>query len=134
MSTTPMPASGAVASRVSAAYGLLGLPLAFVALPVYVHLPNLYAQQYGVTLAALGAVLLLSRSIDALVDPWLGRWGDRLYSHSWRAVWVAAMLLASVLAGLLWDRFGAAFAFYAGAVFCMIALIGLAWQPASEPR
>ncbi len=98
MSTTPMPASGAVASRVSAAYGLLGLPLAFVALPVYVHLPNLYAQQYGVTLAALGAVLLLSRSIDALVDPWLGRWGDRLYSHSWRAVWVAAMLLASVVA------------------------------------
>jgi len=45
-----------------------------------------------------------------------------------------AMLLASVLAGLLWDRFGAAFTFYAGAVFCMIALIGLAWQPASDPR
>ena len=32
-------------SQDSAAYGLLGLPLAFVALPVYVHLPNLYAQQ-----------------------------------------------------------------------------------------
>jgi hypothetical protein len=27
--------------KTSAAYGLLGLPLAFVALPVYVHLPNL---------------------------------------------------------------------------------------------
>ena len=25
----------------TARYGLLGLPLAFVALPVYVHLPNL---------------------------------------------------------------------------------------------
>eukprot|EP01041_Mallomonas_annulata_P022640 gene22640-42982_t len=60
-------------------YGLMGLPLAFVALPVYVHLPDLYAQQYGVPLAALGGVLLLSRSIDAVVDPWLGRWGDRLY-------------------------------------------------------
>ena len=88
----------AVPRKTSAAYGLLGLPLAFVALPVYVHLPNLYAQQYGVPLAALGAVLLLSRSIDAVVDPWLGRWGDRLYRHSWQAVWVAALLLATVVA------------------------------------
>ena len=77
-----------------AAYGVLGLPLAFVALPVYVHLPNLYAQQYGVPLAALGGVLLLSRSVDAVVDPWLGRWGDALYRHSWRVVWLAAVVLA----------------------------------------
>jgi Na+/melibiose symporter-like transporter len=41
---------------------------------------------------------LLSRSIDAVVDPWLGRWGDRLYRHSWRAVWLAAMLLAVAVA------------------------------------
>ncbi|TCB04903.1 MFS transporter, partial [Acinetobacter sp. ANC 4641] len=40
-----------------------------------------------------------------------------------------AMLLASVLAGLLWDRLGASFTFYAGATFCIIALIGLVWQP-----
>ena len=40
----------------SALYGLLGLPLAFVALPVYVHLPNLYAQQHGVPLAALSLI------------------------------------------------------------------------------
>lgn len=92
--TLPRQASAAY----SAAYGLLGLPLAFVALPVYVHLPNLYAQQYGVTLAALGAVLLLSRSVDAVVDPWLGRWGDKLYRHSWQAVWLAAVLLALAVA------------------------------------
>ena len=88
----------AVQRKTSAAYGLLGLPLAFVALPVYVHLPNVYAQQYGVTLAALGAVLLLSRSVDAVVDPWLGRWGDKLYRHSWQAVWLAAVLLALAVA------------------------------------
>lgn len=41
-----------------------------------------------------------------------------------------AMLLASVLAGLLWDQLGASFTFYAGAVFCGVALAGLAWQPA----
>lgn len=36
-----------------------------------------------------------------------------------------AMLIASVLAGLLWDQLGASFTFYAGAAFCVIALIGL---------
>lgn len=40
-----------------------------------------------------------------------------------------AMLFASVLAGLLWDRLGASFTFYAGAAFCIIALVGLVWQP-----
>ncbi|HEX5363229.1 MAG TPA: MFS transporter [Gallionella sp.] len=40
-----------------------------------------------------------------------------------------AMLLASVLAGLLWDRLGAAFTFYAGAAICAIAAIGLLWRP-----
>ena len=36
-----------------------------------------------------------------------------------------AMLIASVLAGFLWDKFGASFTFYAGAVFCGIAVMGL---------
>jgi MFS family permease len=36
-----------------------------------------------------------------------------------------AMLLASTLAGLLWDRLGASYTFYAGASFCAIALGGL---------
>ena len=40
-----------------------------------------------------------------------------------------AMLVASVVAGLLWDRLGAAFTFYAGVVFCVIAGLALAWRP-----
>ena len=36
-----------------------------------------------------------------------------------------AMLIASALAGLLWDQLGASFTFYAGAAFCVIALLGL---------
>jgi MFS family permease len=39
-----------------------------------------------------------------------------------------AMLLASVLAGLLWDRLGASFTFQAGAAFCAVALAVLAWS------
>lgn len=40
-----------------------------------------------------------------------------------------AMLAASVVAGVLWDRLGASVTFYAGAAFCLVALVGLAWQP-----
>ncbi|MDP2880968.1 MAG: MFS transporter [Azonexus sp.] len=40
-----------------------------------------------------------------------------------------AMLLASLCAGLLWDVYGAAFTFYAGAVFCLLTLALLAWRP-----
>jgi MFS family permease len=36
-----------------------------------------------------------------------------------------AMLVASVVAGLLWDRLGASSTFYSGAIFCIVALIGL---------
>ncbi|MGZ5183805.1 MAG: MFS transporter [Caldimonas sp.] len=36
-----------------------------------------------------------------------------------------ALLLASVVAGLLWDRFGAAWTFRAGAGFCIVALVVL---------
>ncbi|MBI5005508.1 MAG: MFS transporter [Nitrosomonadales bacterium] len=40
-----------------------------------------------------------------------------------------AMLVASVLAGLLWDQLGAAFTFHAGAAFCVLAGLGLLWRP-----
>jgi predicted MFS family arabinose efflux permease len=40
-----------------------------------------------------------------------------------------AMLIASALAGLLWDTFGASLTFYAGIAFCVLALAGLALQP-----
>jgi MFS family permease len=37
-----------------------------------------------------------------------------------------ALLVASILAGWLWDTFGPALTFYAGAAFTLIAWIGLA--------
>ena len=36
-----------------------------------------------------------------------------------------AMLIASVIAGLLWDKLGASFTFYAGAAFCGLTLFSL---------
>lgn len=60
------------------AYGALGLPLAFAALPLYVHVPRYYAETGGMNLALLGGILLATRLLDALIDPWLGWLADRL--------------------------------------------------------
>jgi GPH family glycoside/pentoside/hexuronide:cation symporter len=79
-------------------YGALGLPLAFVALPLYVVLPNHYATAFGVPLAALGALLLGARLLDAFADPWIGRWADAWFAHSARRVLALASAAAVVLA------------------------------------
>ena len=60
------------------AYGMLGLPLAFAALPIYVHVPHYYAETAGMQLALLGAILLGTRLLDAGIDPWLGWLADRV--------------------------------------------------------
>jgi MFS family permease len=44
-----------------------------------------------------------------------------------------ALLLSSVLAGLLWDRFGAAYTFYAGILFCLLALLAIVMASARHP-
>ena len=79
-------------------YGLMGLPLAFVALPLYVLLPHFYASNFGVPLTALGLLLLGARLFDAVVDPLLGRWCDRLYARARHNVLAWAALAATLLA------------------------------------
>jgi len=44
-----------------------------------------------------------------------------------------ALLISSVLAGLLWDRFGASFTFYAGILFCLLALLATVMSQARRP-
>ena len=93
-----MPAGDATAWRGGVAYGALGLPLAFVALPLYVMLPNHYATAFGVPLAALGAVLLGARLFDAVTDPWIGRFVDHWFARSTARVLGAAALAAAAAA------------------------------------
>jgi len=66
------------------------------ALPIYVHVPKLYAE-LGLSLSSLGVLLLVLRLADAFVDPLLGRWSDRLATR-FSAVAIACIAL---LAGML---------------------------------
>ena len=79
-------------------YGALGLPLAFVALPLYVVLPNHYASEFGIPLATLGALLLGARMLDAVADPLIGRWVDGRFTRRISTMLVAAALAAVLLA------------------------------------
>ena len=88
----------AFSARNGLAYGLLGLPLAFVALPLYVILPNHYAREFGMPLALLGAILLGARLFDALIDPLLGRLSDRLFARSAASVLRLGALAVAALA------------------------------------
>jgi len=95
-----MSASAALDTRQVLSYGVLGLPLAFAALPLYVHVPKLYADDLGLSLSLVGAILLGARVFDAVTDPLFGWLGD----HRWRRVgWIvlALPLLALGMLGLL---------------------------------
>lgn len=79
-------------------YASLALPLAMVALPVYLQAPKLYGDTLGLNLSWLGLVLFLTRLVDTVQDPWLGRLSDRLShrgSGNWR--WLAVAVLAGGL-------------------------------------
>jgi Na+/melibiose symporter-like transporter len=83
-------------------YGLLGAPLAMAALPVYIHTPKLYGDDLGLGLAMTGAILLGSRALDTLQDPWLGRLADLMQCQKkgWTllSVVAAAVLILAYMA------------------------------------
>jgi len=89
------------------AYGALGLPLAMAALPVYVHVPRLYAEISGMSLSLLGVLLLLSRLADAGIDPMLGAWSDRSAKRQRLIVLALPMLALGMLALLHPPQVGA---------------------------
>lgn len=65
-------------------YALPAIPLAAVALPLYVIVPTFYAQNLGVPIAAVGTVLLLIRLLDAACDPLIGWLCDQVFIKSGR--------------------------------------------------
>lgn len=73
------------------AYGLPGLPLAVLGLPLYVFLPAFYAQAFGISLTAVGAVLLVARLFDVITDPLVGHLSDHTRSRfGRRKLWMLA--------------------------------------------
>ncbi|MDX5445608.1 MAG: MFS transporter [Zoogloeaceae bacterium] len=113
-----LPAESVQPVRRVLAYGALGLPLAFAALPIYVHAPKLYAGDLGLSLAAVGGVLLLARVLDAVTDPLIGALSDR-YADRRLLILLALPLLAFGMLALLAPPSEAGAGWLAGAVIAV---------------
>jgi Na+/melibiose symporter-like transporter len=72
-------------------YALLAFPLAFVGMPLYIHAPDFYATQYGMSLSTLAAILLSLRIVDAVQDPVIGQLSDR-YPHCRQRIMLFSLL------------------------------------------
>lgn len=92
------PSAFPVGLRDGLSYGALALPLAFLALPLTIALPHHYASHHGLSLAALGALLLAVRLVDTALDPWIGQWVDRGLAGSRRRLRAVALGAACALA------------------------------------
>lgn len=65
-------------------YALPALPLAFPTLVLFVNLPTLYLEEFGLSLTLTGLLIMLARVGDLLLDPIIGILADRLSSDQQR--------------------------------------------------
>ncbi|TVQ52140.1 MAG: MFS transporter [Rhodobacteraceae bacterium] len=76
--------------RILLAYALPALPLAALYFPTYVYVAPFYAGERGVALAALGALFIGVRLLDAVTDPLMGWISDRTPARfGRRKLWLA---------------------------------------------
>lgn len=91
--------SGPAAERLPA-YALFAALLACAGLPIYIHAPKFYVDEYGVSLGALGAVLFGLRLLDVVQDPLLGRLSEWLRARRGTAVAVGCAVIGAAMLGL----------------------------------
>ena len=87
------------ASRLPA-YALFAALLAAAGLPIYIHAPKFYVDEYGVSLTALGSVLFGLRLLDVVQDPALGWLSEKLRARRGAAVAFASGVMALAMLGL----------------------------------
>jgi len=127
-----------------AGYGSLAFPLALLALPVYVYVPQFYAERFGMSLSLIGSALLLSRLLDAFSDPLIGLWVDRRAGHAYlRLIWMALPLMCAGFYALfhppLWSATAAFVWFLLSLVLCyagysLASIAYLSWGAAITQR
>jgi len=82
------------------AYSIFAAIIYGAGLPIYIYAPKHYADTFGVSLTALGTVLLLLRLIDVVQDPLLGWVSERLRRSRGIAVTAGVALLGVSMVGL----------------------------------
>jgi GPH family glycoside/pentoside/hexuronide:cation symporter len=78
-------------------YSVYGGLLAMAGLPIYIHAPFYYVEEFAVSLAALGTVLFVLRGLDFVQDPALGWLAARLGARRGQATALAVVLLSGAM-------------------------------------
>ena len=81
-------------------YAWIAIPAAFAGFPLYVLAPDFYAARAYLSLTQLGFVLLLIRLGDAVLDPVIGLYLDRMQTRLRGPVIGAALVLGLAVFGL----------------------------------
>jgi len=82
------------------AWSLFAALIAMAGLPIYIHAPKFYVDQYGTSLAAMGVTLAALRLIDVVQDPLLGWLAEATRPRRRLTISVATTLMAAALWGL----------------------------------
>lgn len=91
---------GGLSNRQLLSYAWLEMPLSMVATPMALFVAPFYSRDLGLSLAAVGTIIMLARISDVLTDPLIGQLSDRTRSTlGRRKPWILAgapLLLLSV--------------------------------------
>jgi Na+/melibiose symporter-like transporter len=72
-------------------HGVLGLPLAIIGYPLSIWIPAHYSGGLGLSLAAVGTILMIARFTDVITDPIVGELSDRFRTRfGRRKPWIIA--------------------------------------------
>lgn len=81
-------------------WSLFAALIAAAGLPIYIHAPKFYVDEYGVTLVSLGVVLFGLRLLDVVQDPALGWLAEKGRAYRGAMVAGAAVVMALAMLGL----------------------------------
>jgi GPH family glycoside/pentoside/hexuronide:cation symporter len=125
------------------AFGAVALPLSTIGLPLTIYLAPFYAGEVGLSLAALGTAMVITRILDIVVDPFIGSMSDRLPTR-WgrRKPWlvVGATVLLVGMVKLFHPPTGVTlsyFLFWLGVMYVGFSLVQVphrAWGAELSPR
>lgn len=103
-------------------FALISLPLAMGGLPLAIYLTPYYTSELGISLAAIGVIILFTRITDVVTDPLIGTLSDATPArYGRRGLWIAiglpVMAMATIAVFDPPDKVGHVYLFLAVAAF-----------------
>ena len=124
------PADQAISPWQVILYALPAMPLALPTLVLFIYLPTLYVEEFGLSLTLVGALLMLARIGDLLLDPWVGALNDKANTLQQRGVITVGALICALGLYLLTRPIEG---WYASSLILALSLLYFGWTLVQIP-